>query len=58
MRTMGRVHRTPSTVVEALLEDVGDRGTLVVPTFTFTHEAEEDPIIDPYNDPSEMDVTA
>jgi len=55
---MGRVHRTPSTVVEALLEDVGDRGTLVVPTFTFTHEAEEDPIIDPYNDPSEMDVTA
>jgi aminoglycoside 3-N-acetyltransferase len=53
---MGRVHGTPSTVVKALLEVVGDRGTLVVPTFTFTHEAEEDPIIDPYNDPSEMGV--
>lgn len=55
---MGRVQGTPSTLVKALLEVVSDRGTLVVPTFTFTHEAEEDPIIDPYNDPSEMGVTA
>ena len=57
MRTMGPVHRTPSTVVNALLEVVSDRGTLVIPTFTLTHEAEEAPIITPYNDPSEMGVT-
>ena len=54
---MGRVHRTPSTVGNALLEDVSDRGTLVVPTFTFTYEAEEDPVIAPSNDSSEMGVT-
>lgn len=54
MRTMGRVQGGPSTVVEALLEILGNRGTLVVPTFTFAHEAEEDPIIDSDNDPSEM----
>ena len=57
MRTMGPVHRTPSTVVNASLEVISDRGTLVVPTFTFTHETEEAPIIAPYNDPAEMSVT-
>ena len=56
MRTMGRVRGGAGTVVEALLEILGDRGTLVVPTFAFAHEAEEDPIIDPCNDPSEMGV--
>ena len=33
---------------------MGEHGTLVVPTFTFAHEVEEAPIIDPANDPSEM----
>ena len=54
MRTMGRVRRGAGTVVDALLDVVGDRGTLVVPTFTFVHEIAEDPIIDPQSDPSEM----
>ena len=51
---MGRVRGGASTLVKVLLEVLGDRGTVVVPSFTFAHEAEEDPIIDPYTDPSEM----
>ncbi len=42
------------TVVAALLEVLGADGTLVVPTFTFAHEAEAEPVIDPARDPSEM----
>jgi aminoglycoside N3'-acetyltransferase len=53
---MSRIPGRPSTVVKALLEVVSNRGKLVVPTFRFTYEAEEDPIIDPYNDPSEMGI--
>ncbi len=56
MRTFGYIDGGAETVVGALLEVLGERGTLVVPTFTFVHEAEEDPIIDPANDPSEMGV--
>jgi len=56
MRTMGRVHGGADTVVDALLEVIGDRGTLVLPTFTFIHEVEDDPIIDPQNDRSEMGI--
>ena len=54
MRTMGRVEGGADTVVDVLLEILGERGTLIVPTFTFAHEGEEDPIIDPASDPSEM----
>ena len=54
MRTLGRVRGGADTVVSALLEVIGERGTLVVPTFTFVHEVEDDPIIDPRSDPSEM----
>ena len=54
MRTLGRVEGGADTVVDALLETVGPAGTVVVPTFTFAHETEADPIIDPANDPSEM----
>ena len=54
MRTMGRIEDGADTVVDALLEVLGERGTLVVPTFTFVHEGEEDPIVDPASDPSEM----
>jgi aminoglycoside 3-N-acetyltransferase len=54
MRTFGEIDGGADTVVDALLEVVGPRGTLVVPTFTFAHEAESDPIVDPAADPSEM----
>ncbi len=54
MRTLGRVRGGADTVVSALLEVIGERGTLVAPTFTFVHEVEDDPIIDPRSDPSEM----
>ncbi len=54
MRTMGRIEGGGDAVVDVLLEILGDRGTLVVPTFTFAHEEEENPIIDPAADPSEM----
>ena len=56
MRTMGRVQGGAGTVVDAFLEVVGDRGTLVVPTFTFFHEIEADPIVDPQSDASEMGI--
>ena len=54
MRTMGRIEGGADTVVDVLLEILGARGTLVVPTFTFAHEGEEAPIIDPASDRSEM----
>jgi aminoglycoside 3-N-acetyltransferase len=54
MRTLGQITGGARTVVDAFLEILGDGGTLVAPTFTFVHEAEEDPIIDPRNDRSEM----
>jgi aminoglycoside 3-N-acetyltransferase len=56
MRTMGPVEGGAQTVVDALLELLGPTGTLVVPTFTFAHEAEDDPIIDPATDRSEMGI--
>jgi aminoglycoside 3-N-acetyltransferase len=58
LRPFGNVGGGAETVVDALLEVLGPRGTLVVPTFTFTHEAAtaagEKPLIDPATDPSEM----
>jgi aminoglycoside 3-N-acetyltransferase len=56
MRTMGPVEGGAQTVVDALLELLGSTGTLVVPTFTFAHEATDDPIIDPAADRSEMGI--
>src|SRR5262245_20319987 len=56
MRTIGRVEGGGPTVVAALLEVLGSRGTLVAPAFTFRHEAESDPIIDPAGDASEMGI--
>ena len=47
MRTMGRVHRAPSTVVNALLEVVSDRGTLVVPTFHLPTKPKKPPSLPP-----------
>ena len=54
MRTFGCVKDGAETVVDALLEGVGKDGTLVVPTFTFYHEIENDPLIDPVNDRSDV----
>ena len=54
MRTVGRIEGGAETMVDALLDVVGERGTLIVPTFTFIHELEDDPIIDPRLDRSEM----
>lgn len=54
MRTFGTIDGGADTVVDALLDVLGPRGTLVVPTFTFAHEAEEHPVIDPVADRSEM----
>lgn len=56
MRTFGRIEGGAETVVAALLKTLGEKGTLVAPTFTFKHEAEDDPVIDPVNDPSEMGI--
>ena len=54
MRTFGQIEGGAATVMDAFLEVLGPRGTLVAPAFTFCHEAEDDPIIDPRHDPSEM----
>ena len=56
MRTFGYIAGGADSVVGAFLEVLGLRGTLVTPTFTFCHEAEADPIIDPLQDPSEMGI--
>jgi aminoglycoside 3-N-acetyltransferase len=56
MRTFGHVENGADAVIDALLEVIGPRGTLVVPTFTFSHEAEEDPLISPDSDRSEMGI--
>ena len=54
MRTFGNVQGGGKTVVEAFLKVLGPEGTLIMPTFTFAHEAEKDPVIDPRTDKSEM----
>ena len=54
MRTFGYVDGGAETIVDALLEVLGPDGTLVVPTFTFVHEVEADPVIDPRHDRSGM----
>jgi aminoglycoside N3'-acetyltransferase len=56
MRTFGPIEGGADTVIDALLSVIGPRGTLVVPTFTFAHEAEDDPVIDPATDRSEMGI--
>lgn len=54
LRTLGHVDGGAETVVDALLSLLGPRGTLVAPTFTFAHEIEASPIVDPAADRSEM----
>lgn len=54
LSSMGPVEGGADTVVDALLEVLGQEGTLVVPTFTFSLNHDNGPIFDPANDPSEM----
>lgn len=56
MRTFGTIDGGADAVIDALLEVLGPRGTLVAPTFTFAHEATDDPIVDPASDRSEMGI--
>lgn len=56
LRTLGPVAGGANSVVAVLLDLLRPEGTLVVPTFTFAHEAEADPIIDPRRDRSEMGI--
>ena len=44
MRTFGPIDGGADAVIDALREVTGPRGTVVVPTFTFAHEAEDDPM--------------
>lgn len=54
LRPFGYVDGGASTVAEALAEAVGTEGTVAAPAFSFVHEIQENPLIDPANDPSEM----
>ena len=54
VRTFGHIEEGAETVVDAFLEILGPGGTLVVPTFTFCHEAGDAQIIDLQRDPSDM----
>ena len=54
LRPFGFVDNGADTVAEALVEAVGESGTVAAPAFCFIHEIQEVPLIDPENDPSEM----
>ena len=54
LRPFGLVDGGAETVAEALVEAVGESGTVAAPAFCFVHEIQDDPVIDPENDPSEM----
>ena len=54
MTPIGFVEGGAKTVAKALIDVVGAEGTVVAPAFCFAHEKEENPIIDPINDKSEM----
>ena len=56
MRTFGHIEGGADAVVDAFLEVLGEEGTLVVPTFSYVHEIEDDPIIDMATEPSEMGI--
>lgn len=54
LRPFGNVEGGKLTIAKALLESVGVQGTLIAPAFTFKHELEQNPVIDPIQDESEM----
>jgi aminoglycoside 3-N-acetyltransferase len=54
MRSMGYVAGGADAVVDAFLDTLGPEGTIVVPTFIFSHSADGVAVFDPERDPSEM----
>ncbi len=54
LSSIGYVEGGADAMVDALLDVLGSTGTLVVPTFTFSHGGKLDPVFDPIRDPSEM----
>ena len=54
LRPFGYVEGGGETIARALWQAVGAEGTVVAPAFCFAHEAVDNPVIDPANDPSEM----
>ena len=54
LSSIGRVEGGAAAVVDAFLDVLGPAGTLVVPTFTFTHGRSDNTVFDPALDPSEM----
>ena len=54
LSSIGYVEGGADAVVDAFLAVLGSTGTLVVPTFTFSHGGKLDPVFDPIRDVSEM----
>ena len=54
LSSIGYVEGGADAVVDAFLDVLGSTGTLVVPTFTFSHGGKLNPVFDPIQDPSEM----
>ena len=54
LSSIGYVTGGADAVVDAFLDVLGSTGTLVVPTFTFSHGGKLNPVFDPVQDPSEM----
>ena len=54
LSSIGYIEGGADAVVDAFLEVFGSTGTLVVPTFTFSHGGKLDPVFDPIRDASEM----
>ena len=54
LSSIGYVEGGADAVVEAFLDVLDSTGTLVVPTFTFSHGGNPNPVFDPIRDVSEM----
>ncbi|MCZ6680603.1 MAG: AAC(3) family N-acetyltransferase [Candidatus Poribacteria bacterium] len=54
LSSIGYVEGGADTVVDAFLSVLGSAGTLVVPTFTFSHDRGSTPVFEPDKAPSEM----
>ncbi len=54
MSSIGYVEDGADTLVDAFLDILSPEGTLAVPTFTFAHGSDDNPVFDPARDPSEM----
>lgn len=54
LSSIGYIEGGADAVVDAFLDVLGPTGTLVVPSFTFSHGRKLNPVFDPIQDPSEM----